>query len=104
MSSSLGLKAGRIVLDQSDGKQVAIGVTGTVLIKAGMGRVVKVSITTSGVALALHDAATTGAVVAGNQIVNLPTTAVAGVYDINLPFINGLVAVAAAGVYAISYN
>lgn len=90
-------------LDATDGQQVAIGVTGTALIKPGSGRVVRVSVITTGTVLALHDVATTGAVAAGNQIASIPAAAV-GVQDVNLPFINGLVAVAGAGVHAISYN
>jgi hypothetical protein len=90
------------MLDQTDGKQVAFGVTGTVLIKAGMGRVVKVSVLTAA-ALALHDCATTGEASAANQIAAIPIAQV-GVLDINLPFQKGLVAVAGAGVHAISFN
>lgn len=92
------------VLDQSDGKQVAFNVTGSAVIKTGSGRIVKVSILTAGVALAIHDVATVVAASAANQLANIPATAVAGVVDINLPFLAGLVVVAGAGVYAISYN
>jgi hypothetical protein len=88
-------------LDNTNGQQVAKGVTGTVLIKAGSGRVVVVSMITPA-ALALHDCATTGAASAANQIAALPSAA--GVVSVNLPFLLGLVAVAAAGVHAISYN
>lgn len=90
------------MLDKSDGATVAQGVTGTVLIKPGSGRIVKLSIITAA-AIAIHDVATVGAVAAGNQIAAVPIAQV-GVLDINLPFQLGLVIVAGAGVVAVSYT
>ena len=90
------------MLDNSDGKQVAFGVTGSALIKAGSGRIVKVSIITAG-AIAIHDSATVVGASAANQLAAIPIAQV-GVLDINLPFQAGLVVVAGAAVAAVSFN
>lgn len=89
-------------LDKTDGQQVAKNITGTALIKDGQGRVVMASEITAAADIAFHDCATTGAVAASNMIAKLPNAV--GVYEVNMPFMLGLVVVAGAGVVSVSYN
>lgn len=96
------------MLDQTDGKQVAFNLSVATVIKVGSGRVVRASVITPGATGALHDCATTGAASAANQLAVVPVPAVgapSAVFDINLPFLVGLVYVpGAAQVAAISFN
>lgn len=90
-------------LDKTDGQQVAKVVTGSSLIKVGDGRVVMASVLTlAGGAITLHDAASVGEASGLNIIAHVPD--LLGIYLINMPFMDGLVLVAGAGVLSLSYN
>ena len=60
------------------------------LVKSGVGRVCRVSVNTAGSTVgSISDSATTGGVAASNLIATIPD--VVGVYDIDMPILNGLV-------------
>lgn len=86
--------------DRVSGQTVSFNQTGTLQVKNGPGRVCMVSVH-SAVAVVLHDSATTGGVGAGNLLASLP--AVIGTYLVDMPFYNGLVIVAGAGIASVSY-
>lgn len=70
-------------------------VTATKVIQTGFVRVTGISVVAGGAAGALHDAATTASIAAGNQLYVVPTTA--GFYAVNLVFSTGLAYVPGAG-------
>lgn len=75
------------------------------LVDATARRIVKVIVNTaaSGGTGAIYDAATAGGAAAGTLVFTIPQTA--GVYDVDMPLVNGLVlAVGTAGVVALSYQ
>ncbi len=79
-------------------------ITGAVqLVKGGPGRVCRISVNTAGSTVGLvSDVATTGGVAAANLIATIPDTV--GVYDIDMPILNGLVITPGTGqVLAVSY-
>jgi hypothetical protein len=71
--------------------QSSLGLNGAaVVVKPAIGMLVTVTVTTAGSTTgSANDAATTGAVAAGNLIATIPNTV--GVYYIPFPFLNGLV-------------
>lgn len=83
-----------------------VNVTGTVLIKAGKGRVKRVNvITLVAAAIDIHDSATTGGVAASNKVYSFPASAPVGSsIELDFPLDNGLVIVAGAGVVSVSYS
>lgn len=87
--------------DLVSSSQVQTAITGTILVKTGTGRIIKLSQLTPG-AVAIHDIDTTGGVAAGNQIAAMPSAA--GIQDIDLPFLKGLVIVAGAAVVAVGFT
>ena len=79
-----------------------LNVSAATVVKAGSGRVARVSVSVAGAAGTVNDSLTTGAVAASNQIAVIP--AAIGIYLIDWPFISGLVvAPGAAQVVAVSY-
>jgi hypothetical protein len=85
------------------GSSSANNIAAATVVKAGRGRIARVSVTTGGAAGAIHDAATTGAVAAGNLIAVIPD--VVGVYEIDFPCLNGIVvSPGAAQVVSVSYT
>ena len=84
------------------GNQSALNQTGSVVVKAAMGRVKKVIVNTAVAGATLNDCATTGAAAAGNLIFAIPNSA--GIYDVDFPFFNGLTLIGSTGVFAISYD
>ena len=85
------------------GNQAQNGISASTLVKAGVGRVVRVNVTTAGAQGAIYDSATIGGVGATNLIADIPATV--GVYFFDWPFLNGLVYVpGSAQVVSISYN
>lgn len=87
--------------DLVSSSQVQMAITGTILVKVGSGRIIKLSQLTPG-AVAIHDIDTTGGVAASNQIAAMPSAA--GIQDIDLPFLKGLVIVAGAAVVAVGFT
>jgi len=84
------------------GTKTFFNITANTLVKAGAGRVAKVSVLVAGVAGAVYDAATIAGGTAANEIAVIP--AVVGVYDIDFPVSNGIVLKPGAGqTLAISY-
>jgi hypothetical protein len=70
-----------------------ISAAGTFTVKAGPGRLVKVSVTASSTgAVTIYDNASAGS----GTILWSGTSPVVGVYDVNLPAVNGITVVAAA--------
>ena len=89
-------------LQVGSGEQTALNLTADTLIKAGPGRLVRVSVTTAGAAGAVHDAAAIGGAAAGNLIGVVPATV--GIYFFDWPCVNGIVYKLGAGqVVSISY-
>lgn len=83
------------------GRQSALNVTGTGLIKGGSGRVAVVIVNTAGAQGTLSDTLTTPA--ASNLIFNVPATA--GIYVLDFPFSNGLYYTPGSGqVISISFD
>ena len=76
----------------------------TTLLKAGMGHVIRVVVTTAGTtAGAVYDSATTAGIGAANMIATLPNTV--GPINLEFPYLTGLVVVMGAGQTAsIAYN
>lgn len=75
--------------DVSSGGQSSNGLSGDTLIKSGVGRLVRVSVTTAGAAGAVHDAGAVAGAGAGNLIAVVP--AAVGVYYLDWPVLNGIV-------------
>ena len=87
----------------SQGTFAANGLSANTLIKAGSGRLTRVSVTTAGAAGAVYDSATVGGIGAGNLIGVVPATV--GVYLFDWPVNFGIVyAPGAAQVASISYE
>ena len=84
------------------GRQSALNVTGSVVVKPGNGRVGCVVVNTAGAAATLNDSATVGGAAAGNLIFAIPNTV--GVYPLDFPFYNGLTLIGGAGVFALTYD
>lgn len=69
---------------------------GAQVLKTTKGQVAKVSVIVAGSAVgAVYDRATTSGVAASNQLYVIPNTV--GVYDLNMPFANGLVVTPGTG-------
>ena len=82
------LNAFRQVYSSVVGDRTYLGVTDDSLVYTGTGRLVSVLVTgTNGGTI--HDAATVATAAAANVIYNLPTTA--NLYQVNVPFFEGLV-------------
>lgn len=82
------LNAFRQVYSSVVGDRTYLGVTDDSLVYTGAGRLVSVLVTgTNGGTI--HDAATVATATAANVIYNLPTTA--NLYQVNVPFFEGLV-------------
>ncbi len=78
------------VMQQLSGKQAALEVTASTLIKSGSGWVARISVIVAGSAAgAIYDAATTTAATNGTRLAIVSNTL--GIVDIKLPFANGLV-------------
>lgn len=89
--------------DVTQGEQARNGLSASTLVKAGPGRLVRVSVTTAGAAGAVYDSATVGGIGASNLIGVVP--AAVGVYFFDWPVLNGVVyAPGAAQVASISYT
>ena len=87
----------------SQGSQAANGLGANTLVKLGMGRLTRVSVTTAGAVGAVYDSATIGGIGAANLIGVVP--AVVGIYLFDWPINNGIVyAPGAAQVASISYE
>ncbi len=83
------LNAFRQVYSSVVGDRTYLGVTDDSLVYTGAGRLVSVLVTgTNGGTI--HDAATVATATTANVIYNLPTTT-AGLYQVNVPFFEGLV-------------
>lgn len=86
----------------SSGLSSAFNVAAATVIKAGPGRLVRVSVITAGAVGTVNDCLTTGAAAVGNQIGVVP--AAIGIYYFDWPCSTGIVYVpGAAQVAAISY-
>lgn len=84
------------------GDKNAYNVSASTVIKAGPGRLVRVSVITAGAAGTVNDCSTIAAAAIGNQIGVVPATV--GIYYFDWPCLNGIVYVpGAAQVVAISY-
>jgi hypothetical protein len=83
------LNSFRQIYTQSIGDNTYLGATDSNLVYTGAGRLVNVifSGTAGGT---IHDAATVATATTSNVIYNLPTTN-PGLYQVNVPFFNGLV-------------
>lgn len=80
----------------------ALNVAASTVVKAGAGRLMKVSVNVAGAVGTVNDCLTTGAAAAANQIGVIP--AVVGVYTFDWPCLVGIVYVpGAAQVVSISY-
>ena len=87
----------------ASGQQAANGLSASTLVKAGSGRLVRVSVTTAGAAGAVYDSASLGGVGASNLIGVIPATV--GIYFFDWPIINGIVyAPGAAQVASIAFS
>ena len=75
--------------DSTSGNQSSNGLSADTLIKLGVGRLVRVSVTTAGAAGAVHDAGVIADATAGNLIAVVPATV--GVYYLDWPVLNGIV-------------
>ena len=85
------------------GQQAANGLSASTLVKAGAGRLVRVSVTTAGAAGAIYDSATIAGAGASNLIGVVPATV--GIYFFDWPTINGIVYVpGAAQVVSIAFS
>lgn len=92
-----------VTQDISQGRQSSLGLAATTLIKAGIGRVARVSVTTAGAAGALYDWNATTGESAANLIAVIP--AAVGVVTLDWPFNLGLLYVpGAAQVASISWT
>ena len=77
-------------------------IAASTVVKAGVGRLARVSVITAGAAGTVNDCATVGAAAIGNQIGVIPATV--GIYYFDWPYFNGLTYVLGAGqVIAVSY-
>jgi hypothetical protein len=89
--------------DVSSGAQSSNGVSADTVIKKGVGRLVRVSVTTAGAAGAVYDSATVAGAGASNLIAVVPATV--GVYFLDWPVLNGITYVpGSAQVVSISYT
>jgi hypothetical protein len=80
----------------------AFNLSASTVVKAGAGRLMKVSVITAGAVGSVNDCLTTGAAAVGNQIGVIP--AAVGIYTFDWPCLVGIVYVpGAAQVVAISY-
>lgn len=85
-----------------EGAQLYSGITSATLVKAGQGRIARVSVVVAGSSAgAVYDAS--AATATTDKLVTLPTTV--GVTEINLPVNNGIVVAPGTGqTIAISYS
>ncbi len=89
------LNSFRQIYTQSIGDNTYLGASDSNLVYTGAGRLVNVIVTgTAGGTI--HDAATVATATTSNVIYNIPTTA--SLYQVNVPFFNGLVVKPGAGV------
>ena len=89
--------------DVSQGRQATNGISTTKLIKKGIGRLARVSVTTAGAAGAVYDWNSTSSEGAANLIGVIPATV--GIYYFDWPFTLGLLYVpGAAQVASISWT
>jgi len=89
------LNSFRQIYTQSIGDNTYLGASDNNLAYTGAGRLVNVIVTgTAGGTI--HDAATVATATTSNVIYNIPTTA--SLYQVNVPFFNGLVVKPGAGV------
>jgi hypothetical protein len=85
------------------GQQAQNGISASTVVKVGVGRVVRVNVTTAGAVGAIYDSATVAGIGASNLIADIPATV--GTYFFDWPFLNGLVYVPGSSqVVSISYN
>ena len=85
------------------GNQALNGVSASTVVKVGVGRVVRVNVTTAGAVGAIYDSASIAGVASTNLIADIPATV--GTYFFDWPFLNGLVYVPGSSqVVSISYN
>lgn len=83
------------------GRQSALNITGATLVKPGPGRVATVLVNVAGAAGTIND--TLASPGASNLIFNIP--AVAGAYQLDFPFSNGLyVTPGSAQIVAVSFD
>ena len=83
-----------LVTTQTGGVKTALGVSASTVIKAGPGRIGRVSVTTAGAAGAIYDSLTVAGVGASNLIAVIPATV--GIYTVDFPVTNGIVYVPGA--------
>lgn len=85
------------------GLSTSLNITVATVVKAKAGRVCKVSVIVAGSgAGTVNDLATTSGAAAANQLYVVPTTA--GIYELNLPCVNGILIVPGSGqTLAVSY-
>jgi hypothetical protein len=81
----------------------ALNISSARTVKAGPGRLVSLSVVNGGTGGTINDCASTGAVAAGNEFCNIPTTV--GVYELDWPCLVGITVVPGASqVVAVSYS
>ena len=81
----------------AQGTKTFFNITTTTLIKAGTGRIAKISVLVAGSGNgAVHDAATTGAVAAANKLAVILDTSTT-ILNIDMPVFNGIVVVPGTG-------
>jgi len=87
----------------AQGQKTFFNITAATLVKAGAGRVAKVSVVVAGSgAGSINDAATIGTAAAANEIAVIPATV--GIINIDFPVSNGIVLTPGTGqTLAISY-
>jgi|SRR6185437_15236539 len=87
----------------SGGVSSALYVSGTHVIKASPGRVIRVNVLVAGAAGTINDCATTAAVATANEVAVIPATV--GPIDLEFPCLTGItVAPGAAQVISVSYQ
>jgi len=83
------------------GTSIKAAITSSTVVRTGAGRVVNVSVTVAGAVGAIYDSSSTS--VTTLPIAVVPATV--GVYVINLPVVNGILAVPGAGqTFSLSYS
>ena len=89
--------------DRISGQLVRSNITGSVVIKTGKGRAAMLGIVTAA-DVSLHDCATVPEASVDNRIAFIPAGTTSGHFLIDMPFYKGLVAVAGAGSFIVSYT